>query len=75
VLEVDADVDTLRAALHWGDAELTPTASGGCRVRVEGASDDALLRVVTWLAGRHRVAVVEPESVAALIDQLKSRLA
>ena len=31
------------------------SASGRCRVRVEGSSDDALLRVVTWLAGRYPV--------------------
>jgi hypothetical protein len=43
-------------------------------VRVEGSSDDALLRVVTWLAGRYRVAVVEPPSVQALVDQLRARL-
>jgi predicted DNA-binding transcriptional regulator YafY len=74
VLEVDADIDTLRAALHWGDSEFEPTPSGACRVRVEGSSDDALVRVVTWLAARHPVAVVEPPSVRALVDQLKSRL-
>ena len=75
VLEVDTDVDTARAALHWGESQFEPTASGGCRVRIEGSSDDALVRVVTWLAGRHPVAVVEPPSVAALVDQLRSRLA
>jgi predicted DNA-binding transcriptional regulator YafY len=75
VLEVDADVDTLRAALHWADSEFEPTPSGGCRVRVEGSSDDALVRVVTWLAARHPVAVVEPQSVRALVDELKARLA
>jgi predicted DNA-binding transcriptional regulator YafY len=74
VLEVDADTDTLRAALHWGDADFAPTASGGCRVRIEGSSDDALLRVVTWLAGRHPVTVVEPPSVAALVTDLVARL-
>ena len=74
VLEVDADVDTLRAALHWGDADFAPTASGGCRVRIEGSSDDALLRVVTWLAGRHPVTVVEPPSVATLVTDLVARL-
>ncbi len=75
LLEVGADVETLRAALHWGDAEFEPTDAGGCRVRIEGSSDDALLRVVTWLAGRHPVTVVEPESVAALVRDLRSRLA
>jgi hypothetical protein len=33
-----------------------------------------LLRVVTWLAARYPVAVVEPLSVATLVDDLKSRL-
>jgi predicted DNA-binding transcriptional regulator YafY len=74
VLEVGADVDTVRAALHWGDTEFEPTPSGGCRVRVEGSSDDALVRVVTWLAARHPVTVVDPPSVRALVDQLRSRL-
>ena len=74
VLEVDADVDTLRAALHWGDADFAPSATGGCRVRIEGSSDDALLRVVTWLAGRHPVTVVEPPSVATLVTDLVARL-
>ena len=49
--------------------------AGGCRVRIEGSSDDALLRVVTWLAGRHPVTVVEPDSVATLVRDLRSRLA
>jgi predicted DNA-binding transcriptional regulator YafY len=74
LLDVDTDIDTLRAALHWGDTQLEATASGGCRVRVEGPGDDALLRVVTWLASRYRVAVVEPESVATLVEALKGRL-
>jgi len=74
LLDVDTDADTLRAALHWGDTQFEPIASGGCRVRIEGSSDDALLRVVTWLAGRYPVAVVEPESVVVLVEALKARL-
>ena len=74
VLEVGAPADDVRAALHWGDTQFEATDSGGCRVRVEGSSDDALLRVVTWLAGRYPVAVVEPASVVALVDALKARL-
>jgi predicted DNA-binding transcriptional regulator YafY len=74
LLDVDTDIDTLRAALHWGDTQLEATPSGGCRVRIEGPGDDALLRVVTWLASRYRVAVVEPESVATLVEALKGRL-
>src|SRR3954471_20543570 len=74
VLEVDTDVETLRAALHWGESQFEPVPSGGCRVRIEGSSEDALLRVITWLAGRHPVAVVEPESVAALVTELRTRL-
>ncbi len=74
VLEVGAPADDVRAALHWGDTQFEPTDSGGCRARVEGSSDDALLRVVTWLAGRYPVAVVEPASVVALVDDLKARL-
>jgi predicted DNA-binding transcriptional regulator YafY len=74
VLEVDAHPDEVRAALHWGDAHLEPVGSGRCRVRVEGANDDALLRVVTWLASRYRVGVVEPESLAARVGELVTRL-
>jgi predicted DNA-binding transcriptional regulator YafY len=74
VLDVDADVDTLRAAFHWGDTELSPTTSGGCRLRIEGANDDALLRIVTWIAARHSVTVVEPPSVVALVGDLRARL-
>lgn len=74
VIDVDADVDTVRAALHWAESEFEVTPSGGCRVRIEGSSDDALVRVVTWLAGHHPVAVVEPPSVVALVDDLRSRL-
>jgi predicted DNA-binding transcriptional regulator YafY len=73
LLDVDTDVDTLRDALHWGDSQFEVTASGS-RLRIERSSDDALLRVVTWLAGRYPVAVVEPDSVATLVDQLKTRL-
>jgi hypothetical protein len=43
-------------------------------VRIEGSGDEALLRVVTWLAGRYPVSVVEPESVATLVRDLKARL-
>jgi predicted DNA-binding transcriptional regulator YafY len=74
VLEVGAPADDVRAALHWGDTQFEPTGSGGCRARIEGSSDDALLRVVTWLASRYPVAVVEPASVVALVDDLKARL-
>jgi predicted DNA-binding transcriptional regulator YafY len=74
LLEVDTDADTLRAVLHWGKTQIDPVASGGCRVRIDGASDDALLRVITWLAGRYPVAVVEPASLAARIADLVARL-
>jgi predicted DNA-binding transcriptional regulator YafY len=74
LLDVAADPDTLRAALHWGDTQLEPSAAGGCRVRIDGSSDDALLRVVTWLAGRYPVTVVEPDSLATLVADLVARL-
>src|SRR5262249_35486741 len=74
VLVVDAEPDALRADLHWGDTQFEPVASGRCRVRIEGSNDDALLRVVTWLAGRHRVTVVEPQSVVALVADLTANL-
>jgi len=74
VLDVDADVDTVRAALHWGDARFEVVAPRRCRVRVEGSSDDALVRVVTWLAGRYAVRVVEPDAVATRVDDLVARL-
>jgi predicted DNA-binding transcriptional regulator YafY len=74
LLEVGADADTLRAALHWGDTQIDAVATDRCRVRIEGTSDDALVRVITWLAGRHAVTVVEPAAVAACVDELVSRL-
>jgi predicted DNA-binding transcriptional regulator YafY len=74
VLEVGAPVDDVRAALHWGDTQFESVEPDGCRVRIEGSGDDALLRVVTWLAGRYPVSVVEPASVATLVDDLKARL-
>src|SRR3954452_3380521 len=36
LLDVDTDVETLRAALHWGESQFEPVPSGGCRVRIEG---------------------------------------
>jgi predicted DNA-binding transcriptional regulator YafY len=74
VLHVDAPEDELRAALHWGDVQVEPRDAGGCRVRVEGSSDAALVRVVTWLAATHVVEVVEPPSVASLVRDLAARL-
>jgi predicted DNA-binding transcriptional regulator YafY len=74
VLEVDAAVDDVRAALHWGDTQIDVRDTGGCRVRIEGGNDEALLRVVTWLGGRYPVRVVEPASLAALVTQLVARL-
>jgi predicted DNA-binding transcriptional regulator YafY len=74
LLDIDAPVDTVRDALHWGDAQVDARDGGGCRVRIEGGSDDALLRVVTWLAGRHPVTVVAPPSLAALVTELVGRL-
>ena len=52
----------------------TSATTAACRVRIEGGSDDALLRVVTWLAARHAVAVVEPPSLAARVGELVARL-
>ena len=75
VLDVGAPVDSVRDALHWGEAQFAPLTDDACRVRIEGPSDEALLRVVTWLAARHPVAVVEPPSVRTLVDDLRSRLA
>ena len=44
-------VDDVRASLHWSDAAVRASSQPiGCRVRIEGASDEALVRVVTWLA-------------------------
>jgi predicted DNA-binding transcriptional regulator YafY len=74
LLEVDTDVETLRDALHGGDTEIDAVPSGGCRVRIEGANEEALLRVVTWLAGHHPVAVVEPPSLATRVAELAAHL-
>ncbi len=74
VLEIDAPVEEVRGALHWGETRIDEVARGRCRARIEGGNDDALLRVVTWLAARYPVAVVEPESVATRVDGLIARL-
>jgi predicted DNA-binding transcriptional regulator YafY len=73
-LEVHADADTLRAELHWGDTEIDAVDAERSRIRIEGGNDDALLRVVTGLAGRHPVAVIEPDSLATRVAEVAARL-
>src|SRR4051794_33859937 len=74
VLEVDGDADAVRAMLHWSDAEVDRVGDGRVRVRIGSGSNEALLRVVTWLAGRYAVVVREPDDLATRVDQLVTRL-
>lgn len=74
LLDVDAPADTVRKALHWSETQIDERDDGSCRVRIEGGNDDALLRVVTWLAAHHAVAVVEPPSLATRVDEVVAHL-
>jgi predicted DNA-binding transcriptional regulator YafY len=74
LLEVGASADDVRAELHWGDTQVDDVDAHTCRARIEGGNDDALVRVVTWLAGRYSVAVLEPASVVARVDEVLARV-
>jgi hypothetical protein len=60
--------------LRWSDAEVEELDDGRAHVRVGSGSNEALLRVVTWLAGRYAVVVREPDELAARVEQLVVRL-
>ena len=74
VLEVDGAPDAVRDMLRWSDAEVEELGDGRARVRVGSGSNEALLRVVTWLAGQYAVIVREPDELAARVEQLVVRL-
>ena len=60
---------TVRAALHWGDAEFEALGAERCRVRIGAASDRRVVRVVTWLAGLPGRRSSSPDELAALVDR------
>ena len=74
VLEVDGAPDAVRDMLRWSDAEVEELDDGRAHVRVGSGSNEALLRIVTWLAGRYAVVVREPDELAARVEQLVVRL-
>jgi hypothetical protein len=74
LLDVHAAADAVRDALRWSDAEIEELGPERTRVRVGSGSTDASVRVVTWLAGSFPVVVLEPEELAARVDQLVARL-
>jgi predicted DNA-binding transcriptional regulator YafY len=74
LLDVHAAADAVRDALRWSDAEIEELGPECTRVRVGSGSTDASVRVVTWLAGSFPVVVLEPEELAARVDQLVARL-
>ncbi len=74
LLEVAGAPDAVRAALRWSDAEVEELGADRSRVRVGSGSTDALVRVVTWLAGSYPVVVREPDELAAHVDELVARL-
>jgi predicted DNA-binding transcriptional regulator YafY len=74
LLEVDGAPDAVRDMLRWSDAEVEELGDGRAHVRVGSGSNEALLRVVTWLAGRYAVVVREPDELAVRVEQLVVRL-
>jgi predicted DNA-binding transcriptional regulator YafY len=74
LLDVDGTPDAVREALSWSDAEIEPLGKRRSRVRVGSGSNDALLRIVTMLAGSFAVAVREPDELAARVDDVVARL-
>jgi len=74
VLDVDGPSDAVRDALSWSDAEVEELGAARSRVRIGSGSTDALVRVVTMLAGSFAVAVREPDDLAARVDQVVARL-
>ncbi len=74
VLEVDGAPDAVRDMLRWSDAEVDALGDGRADVRIGSGTNEALLRVVTWLAGEYAVVVREPDELAARVEQLVVRL-
>ena len=74
VLEIGAPAETVREHLGRAEFEIEGLGAERCRVRIASGGDDALVRIVTWLAGSYPVVVLEPASVAARIDDLVARL-
>ena len=74
LLEVGASADMVRDALRWNDADVDAIGVGRSRVRIRSGSSDALLRVVTMLAGSCTVAVREPAELVERVEQVVARL-
>ena len=74
LLDVDGPAEAVRDALRWSDAEVEERGAARSRVRIGSGSNDALLRVVTMLAGSFAVVVREPEELATRVDELVARL-
>jgi predicted DNA-binding transcriptional regulator YafY len=74
VLDVDGPSDAVHDALRWSDADVEPLGAERSRVRIGSGSTDALLRVVTMLAGSFGVVVREPDELSARVDDLVVRL-
>jgi predicted DNA-binding transcriptional regulator YafY len=74
LLDVDGTPDAVREALSWSDAEIEPLGRRRSRVRVGSGSNEALLRIVTMLAGSFAVAVREPDELATRVHDLVARL-
>ena len=62
VLEVDGAPDAVRDMLRWSDAEVEELDDGRAHVRVGSGSNEALLRIVTWLADGTRSSYASPTS-------------
>jgi hypothetical protein len=74
VLDVDGPSDAVHDALRWSEADVEPLGAERSRVRIGSGSTDALLRVVTMLAGSFGVVVREPDELSARVDDLVVRL-
>lgn len=74
LLDVDGPADAVRDALRWSDADVEALGADRARVQIGSGSNDALVRVVTMLAGSFAVVVREPDELAARIDELVARL-
>jgi predicted DNA-binding transcriptional regulator YafY len=74
LLDVGGPPDAVREALHWSDAEVEELGAARSRVHVGSGSSEALLRIVTMLAGSFAVVVREPDELAARVDEVVARL-
>ena len=74
VLDVNGPSDAVRDVLRWSDAEVEELGAARSRVRIGSGSTDALVRVVTMLAGSFAVVVREPDDLAARVDEVVARL-